>query len=109
MERGTAEETHLKREWGEGQWEGGEVAEWQPSTQEGTGEGKKALWGSREEAADPKTRRLSVERVMKDQLLLVGTRQQGLRNSSQAQVQDLAVYLEIYKDLGFWSPLGWFL
>lgn len=104
MERGSAEEMHQKRDWGEGQLEGGEAVEWQQLTQEGRGEGKKALWGSREEVAEPKT---AVERVMMGQLQ-VGTQQWGLSNSSQDQVQDLAVYLGIYKDLGSWSPRVWF-
>lgn len=108
-ERGSAEEMHEKREWGEGQSEGGEAAEWQQLTQEGREEGKKAPWGSREEAADPKTERLSAERVMKGQPRQVGTQQCGLSNSSQDQVQDLAVCLGIYKDLGSWAPPVWFL
>lgn len=98
-ERDTAEGRHQKRGGREGWSEGGEVVEWQQLTQEGRGEGKKALWGLREEAADPR----------KGQQLQVETQQWGLSNSSQDQVQDLAVYLGIYKDLGSWSPLVWFL
>lgn len=81
------------------------MVEWQQLTQEGRGEGKKALWGSREEAVDQKTGRLSGEGVRKGQQLQVETQQWGPSNLSQDQVQDLAVYLGIYKDLGSWSPL----
>lgn len=75
MERDTAEVMHQKREWGGEHLEGGEVVEWQLLTQEGRGAGKKALWGSREEAADSKIWRLSEERVMKGHQLQVGTQQ----------------------------------
>lgn len=108
-ERGTAEERHQKRGWGEVQLEGGEAVEWQQLTLEGRGEGKKVLWGSREEAADRKPGRLPGEGVMKGQQLQVETQRCGLSNSSQYQVQDLPVCLKIYKDLGSWSPLLWFL
>lgn len=83
MERGTVEERHHKRGWGEGQSEGGEVVEWQQLTQEGRAEGKKALWGSREEAADQRTGRLPGEGVMKGQQPQVETQQWGLSNSSR--------------------------
>lgn len=105
-ERDTAEGRHQKRSGREGRLEGGEVVEWQQLTQEGRGEGKKALWGSREEAADQRTGRLSGEGARKGQQLQVETQQWA---PSQDQVQDLAVYLGIYKDLGSWSPLVWFL
>lgn len=108
-ERDIAEERHQKRGGREVQLEGGEVVEWQQLTREGRGEGKKALWASREEVADQRIGGLSGEGKRKGQQLQVETRQWGLSNSSQDQVQDLAVYLGIYKDLGSWSPLVWFL
>lgn len=107
--RGTAEGRRQERGGREGRSEGGEAVEWQQLTQEGRGQGKKALRGLREEAADPRIRRLSAEGVRKGQQLQVETQQWALSNSSQDQVQDLAVCLGIYKDLGSWSPLLCFL
>lgn len=82
VERDRGEEKRWQSGQEEGLWGGEEGAEWQQLIQGGTPEGMVDLWGSREAAADWRTGRASVGKVMKS-ALQGGTQQQEQRNESQ--------------------------